>query len=52
MRSRKTTAELIYCKTRTYYAYKLRVQDFATDKNVSFNQCSKLFLGKVILKKQ
>ena len=41
MRSPKTTAELIYCETRTDYAYKLRVQDFATGKNVSFNQCSK-----------
>ena len=35
-------------------AYKLRVQDFATCKNLSFNQCFKqesfaFFLGKVIL---
>ena len=34
--------------------YKLRVQDFATGKNFSFNQCSKqesfaFFLGKIIL---
>ena len=44
----------LFCKTRTDYAYKLRVQDFATGKNLSFNQCSKqesfaFFLGKVIL---
>ena len=43
-----------FCKTKTDYAYKLRVQDFATGKNFSFNQCSKqesfaFFLGKVIL---
>ena len=33
----------LYCKTRTAsdYAYKLRVQDFATGKNFSFNQCPK-----------
>ena len=44
----------LFCKTKTDYAYKLRVQDFATGKNFSFNQCSKqesfaFFLGKVIL---
>ena len=31
----------LFCKTKTDYAYKLRVQDFATGKNFSFNQCSK-----------
>ena len=31
----------LFCKTRTDYAYKLRVQDFATGKNLSFNQFSK-----------
>ena len=36
-----TTAQLIYCKTRTDYTYKLRVQDFATGKNFSFNQYPK-----------
>ena len=41
MRSPKTTAQLIYCKTRTDYAYKLRVQDLATGKNFSFNQYPK-----------
>ena len=41
MRSPKTTAQLIHCKTRTDYAYKLRVQDFATGKNFSFNQYPK-----------
>ena len=30
----------LLCKTRTDYVYKLRVQDFATGKNFSFNQCS------------
>ena len=44
----------LFCKTRTDYAYKLRVQDFATGKNLSFNQCSEqesfaFFLRKVIL---
>ena len=39
MRSPKTTAQLIHCKTRT--DYKLRVQDFATGKNFSFNQYPK-----------
>ena len=44
----------LFCKTKTDYAYKLRVQDFATGKNFSFNQCSKqesfaFFLGKVVL---
>ena len=33
--------EHLFCKTRTDYAYKLRVRDLATDKNLSFNQCSK-----------
>ena len=41
-----------FWKTRTDYTHKLRVQDFATGKNFSFNQCSKqesfaFFLGKV-----
>ena len=40
-RSPKTTAQLIYCKTRTGYTYKLRVQDFATGKNFSSNQYPK-----------
>ena len=31
----------LFCKTKADYAYKLRVQDFATGKNFSFNQCSK-----------
>ena len=32
----------LFCKTKTDYAYKkLRVQDFATGKNFSFNQCAK-----------
>ena len=31
----------LYFKTRTDYAYKLRVQDFATGKNFSFNHCPK-----------
>ena len=31
----------LFCKTRTDYAYKLRVQDFATGKNLSINQFSK-----------
>ena len=39
----------LFCKTKTDYAYKLRVQDFATGKNFSFNQCFKqrsfAFLG-------
>ena len=44
----------LFCKIKTDYAYKLRVQDFATGKNFSFNQCSKqesfaFFLGKCIL---
>ena len=44
----------LFCKTRTDYAYKLCVQDFATGKNLSFHQCSKqesfaFFLRKVIL---
>ena len=30
----------LLCKTRTDYAYKFRVQDFATGKNFSFNQRS------------
>ena len=37
----KTTAKLIYCKKRTGYAYKLRVEDFATGKNFSSNQYPK-----------
>ena len=45
----------LFCKTKTDYAYKLRVQDFATGKNFSFNQCSKqerfaFFLGKLFYK--
>ena len=45
----------LFCKTRTDYAYKLRVQDFATGKNFSFNQCSKqesfaFFSGKLFHK--
>ena len=44
----------LFCKTKT--DYKLHVQDFATGKNFSFNQCSKqesfaFFLGKVIFYK-
>ena len=44
----------LFCKTKSDYAYKLRVQDFATGKIFSFNKCSKqeifaFFLGKVIL---
>ena len=44
----------LFCKTKTDYTCKLRVQDFATGKNFSFIQCSKqqsfsFFLGKVIL---
>ena len=44
-----------FCKTKTDYAFKLRVQDFATGQNFSFNQYPKqksfaFFLGKVILK--
>ena len=40
----------LFCKTKTDYVYKLRVQDLATFKNFSFNQSSKqesfaLFLG-------
>ena len=31
----------LFCETKTDYAYKLRVQDVATGKNASFNQCSK-----------
>ena len=43
----------LFWKTRNDYTYKHRVQDFATGKNFSFNQCSKqesfaFFLGKVI----
>ena len=41
MRSPKTTAQLIYCKIKTDYAYKLSVQVFATGKNFSFNQYPK-----------
>ena len=32
---------MFFGKTKTDYAYKLRVQDFATGKNFSFNQCFK-----------
>ena len=44
----------LFCKTKTDYTCKLRVQDFTTGKNFSFIQCSKqqsfsFFLGKVIL---
>ena len=43
----------LFCKTKTDYMYKLHVQDLATCKNFSFNQCSKqerfaFFLGKAI----
>ena len=43
-----------FCKTKADYAYKFRVQDFATGRNFSFNPRSKqesfaFFLGKVIL---
>ena len=31
----------LFCKTKTDYVYKLRVQDFATGKNFSFNQRSR-----------
>ena len=31
----------LFCKARTDYAHKHRVQDFATGKNFSVNQCSK-----------
>ena len=31
----------LFCKTKTDYACKLHVQDFATGKNFSFDQCSK-----------
>ena len=41
MRSPKTTAQLIYCKTRTGYTYKPRVEDFATGKNFSSYQYPK-----------
>ena len=45
----------LFCKTKTDYAYKLRVQDFATGKNFSFYQCSKqerfaFFSGKLFYK--
>ena len=30
-----------FCKTKTDFAYKLRVQDLATGKNFSFNRCFK-----------
>ena len=32
---------IFFCKTRTDYAYRLRVQEFVTGKNLSFNQSSK-----------
>ena len=31
----------LFCKTKTDYAYKFHVLDFASGKNFSFNQCSK-----------
>ena len=31
----------LFCKTNTDYAFNLRVQDFATGKNFSFNQSPK-----------
>ena len=31
----------LFCKTKIGYAYKLRVQDFVTGKNFSFNHCPK-----------
>ena len=31
----------LFCKTKTDYAHKPRVQNFATGKNFPFNQCSK-----------
>ena len=45
----------LFCKTKTDYAYKLRVQDFATGKNFSFYQYSKqerfaFFSGKLFYK--
>ena len=45
----------LFCKTRTDYAHKLRLQDFATGKNLSFNHRSKqesfaFFLGKLFYK--
>ena len=45
-----------FCKTKTDYVYKRRVQDFTTVKNFSFNQCSKqerfafFFSGKLFYK--
>ena len=42
-----------FWKTKTDYAHKLRVQDFANGKNFSFNQCSKqcfFFWGKLFYK--
>ena len=46
---------IFFCKTRTDYTYKLCVQNFATGKNFSFNQCSKqegfaFFLEKLFYK--
>ena len=45
----------LFCKTKTDYAYKVSVQDFATGKNFSFNHCSKqesfaFFSGKLFYK--
>ena len=40
-RKTRILESIFFCKTKTDYAYKLRVQDFATGKNFSFNQCSK-----------
>ena len=56
MRSPKTTAQLIYCKSRSGYTYKLRVRDFAPGKNFSCNQYPKqrvlLFSRESYFKKQ
>ena len=54
-REKPVFRKAFFCKTKTDYAFKLRVQDFATGQNFSFNQCPKqksfaFFLGKVILK--
>ena len=37
--------KLLFCKTRSDYAYKLRVQDFATGKNLSLNKRVLLFFS-------
>ena len=54
-REKPVFRKAFFCKTKTDYAFKLRVQDFATGQNFSFNQYPKqksfaFFLGKVILK--